>query len=81
MSATEVKITSIQILERVLGAPCSANDPAAELISLAGWDSLKHMQLILEIEGLLDAALDTDEIEALITLGDLDRLFVEKNLG
>lgn len=78
MNEVEATNASATILERVLGTHCAVTDPNFEIANLEQWDSLKHMRLVLEIETELGVMLEAEEIEVLVTIGDIDRLFSMK---
>ncbi len=59
-----------EIVERVLP---SLNDETP-LQSLAGWDSLKMVHLVVRLEGVLDRELSEQELEELNTIGHVERL-------
>jgi acyl carrier protein len=43
-----------------------------------GWDSLKHVLLVVGLENKLDAKLTAEQIQGIVTLADVARLFKEK---
>ena len=55
--------------------------PSLELRNINGWDSMKHLQLILTIERELSLTLSPDEIESIITVGDLEQFAVSCGLA
>jgi acyl carrier protein len=63
-----------KILTSVLGRNRATPGSDTALFDIKDWDSLKHIQLVLEIETYLGASLDVADIEALVTVGDLRRL-------
>ena len=46
-----------------------------------GWDSLKHMELIVSIEHTFGVELTFDEIVAMQTLKDIKKILKEKAVG
>ena len=46
-----------------------------------GWDSLKHMELIVSIEHTFGIELTFDEIVAMQTLKDIKKILKEKAVG
>ena len=59
----------------VLGfGPDEVPDDSTSLRDLEGWDSLKHVRLVVGLEERLGAQLEADEIEGLATLGDVRRV-------
>ena len=57
-----------QIISSVLSKDFAINDSDLELRNINGWDSMKHLQLILTIERELSLTLSPDEIESIITV-------------
>lgn len=51
-----------------------ALSPDHELASLPGWDSLKVVRLVLQLEGALGRELEEAEVESLERLSDIERL-------
>lgn len=43
------------------------------LRDLEGWDSLKHVMLVVSLEQRLNAKLTAEEIEGMVNLGDVAR--------
>lgn len=58
--------------------PPAAGDVPLE--SIAGWDSLKMVKMVLRLEELLNRKLSEGELEGLQTAGDIDRL-LQGDLG
>jgi acyl carrier protein len=63
-----------QLLERVLGAGQPPLLSDAPLASLPNWDSLKYLQLVLEIETELGAPLAPEAVESLVYVADVERV-------
>lgn len=60
---------------------CSADDLPPEctrLSDLEGWDSLKHVGLIIGLEKQLNAKLSAEQIRGIITLGDVTSILKQK---
>jgi acyl carrier protein len=68
------------ILEKILGMHREDFKSDQVLFDIIDWDSLKHVQLIVELESILGKSLEIEEIEALTMVGDLHRLLM-KNLA
>jgi acyl carrier protein len=49
------------------------------LRDIEGWDSLKHVRLILELEKKLNAPMTEDEIQGIVTLEDVGRVLGKKS--
>jgi len=45
------------------------------------WDSLKHMELIVEIEQTFNIELTTDEIVAMVNMGEIRRVLKDKGVN
>ena len=50
------------------------------LRDIKGWDSLKHVLLIVGLEKHLNAQLTAEEIKGIVTLADVARLLREKGI-
>ena len=48
------------------------------LRDIQGWDSLKHVLLVLGLEKKLNKQLTADEIQRIVTVDDIARAFSEK---
>ena len=66
----DVDETLAQILTLVLG---SAVAPSENLVreEEAGWDSLKHLEIIMAVEAAFDVAFSVDEMAAVIDVAGL----------
>ena len=63
---------------------CAPEDLPPEttpLRDIEGWDSLKHVQLIVRLEGMLDGKLTAEEIQGIVTLADVGRVLAEKGVN
>lgn len=52
--------------------------PLTPLRDLDGWDSLKHVMLIVGIEERFAVSLSADEIKSMVAVEDIDRVLREK---
>lgn len=52
----------------VLGLEPSAIEPNASSATIAEWDSVRHLQLMLALEDEFDIQFDTDELVSLRTV-------------
>ena len=60
---------------------CEADALPAEttpLRELEGWDSLKHVLLVVSLENQLKAKLSADQIRAIVTISDIDSVLKQK---
>jgi acyl carrier protein len=55
--------------------------PETALRNIKGWDSLKHVLLIVALEKHLNAQLTAEEIQGIVTLADVARLLRQKGIG
>ena len=63
----------------VLGCdPADLPSDATELKQLRGWDSLRHVLLVVGLEKHLGRKLTAVEIRQIVTLGDVTRLIAQK---
>jgi len=51
---------------------CVAN---TELADIVGWESLAMVRLAIGLEGILGRPLELEEIDSLVTVGDVEELF------
>jgi acyl carrier protein len=51
---------------------------ATPLRELAGWDSLKHVLLVVGLEHKLNAKLTAEEIQGIVTVADVGRVLEQK---
>jgi acyl carrier protein len=51
------------------------------LRDIKGWDSLKHVLLVVALEKHLNAQLTAEEIKGIVTLADVARLLRQKGIG
>ena len=58
--------------------PGSLPPESTPLRDIKGWDSLKHVLLVVGLEKRLQAKLTAEEIRRLITLADVRRTLAEK---
>lgn len=50
------------------------------LRDIEGWDSLKHVLLVVGLENKLNAKLTAEEIRGIVTLDDVGRVLMEKGV-
>jgi acyl carrier protein len=62
-------------------APEDLPPESTPLREVEGWDSLKHVQLIVRLEGLLGGKLTAEEIQGIVTLADVGRVLAEKGVN
>jgi acyl carrier protein len=66
MRIADLKMTKkeklIQAFSAGLGIPASTEMTTFEYRRIAQWNSMAHMQLVLEIESAFDIMLDTEEV-------------------
>ena len=54
--------------------------PELSIENSAAWDSLKHMEVVLSIEEHFGIRLTADEIVAMISVGEIQRVLVAKGV-
>ena len=59
----------MQSVLRLSDADAARIGPDATPLTVAGWNSLAHVQLMLELERTFDVTFDADEIAALASVG------------
>jgi acyl carrier protein len=60
-----------EIVARIMGVPVEAVTSESSPETLANWDSLRHMKLILAIEESLDIQFNDEDIVSIKNLQDL----------
>jgi acyl carrier protein len=50
------------------------------LRDIEGWDSLQHVLLVVGLENKLKVTLTADEIQGIVTVGDVGRVLREKGV-
>ena len=51
------------------------------LREIEGWDSLKHVLLVVGLEKELNSRLTAEEIQGIVTVGDVTRVLKEKGVN
>lgn len=51
------------------------------LRDIEGWDSLKHVQLVVGLEQRLNSKLTAEEIQGIVTVNDVARVMKEKGIN
>ena len=64
--------------EILLCEPDALPPDSTPLRDLKGWDSLKHVLLVVELEKRLDHQLSAEEIQRIVTLDDVASVMREK---
>ncbi|MFI5020417.1 MAG: acyl carrier protein [Alphaproteobacteria bacterium] len=79
MAFGDAKGASVQLLKRVLGPQYEQADAGLPLTGLKDWDSVKYLQLVLEIENFLGQQLAAEDIERLVSIGDIEAILARKS--
>lgn len=66
------------LFARVLCEPVNKIDDKSSPRSLRGWDSMRHVELVLEIERAYHVSFTTAEIVALTSFGRVREMLVKK---
>ena len=80
MTVKSVLPYTSRIIAQVMDKELDLSDPDLELRTLRGWDSMKHLQLVLTIEQESNGLLSPEEIEGLVALVDVENLARSRNL-
>ena len=80
MTVKSVLPYTSRIIAQVMNKELDLSDPDVELRTLRGWDSMKHLQLVLTIEQESNSLLSPQEIEGLVALVDVENLARSRNL-
>lgn len=75
---SEFQILMAEILMCEPEALPSDNTP---LRDIEGWDSLRHVRLVVGLEQKLNARLTADEIQGIVTVDDVERVLREKGVN
>ena len=67
-----------QLLAELLQIPVTQITAELAMKDLDVWDSLKHMELIAELEREFDVQLSFDEIVTMRSVGDIKRVLSDK---
>ncbi len=77
-AAGEVYATLSAIFARVFGREQGALEAGATSQTIAGWDSFKYVEVIVELETIYGIELDGPEIDEVHSVGDLVELVRQK---
>lgn len=58
----------IQIVSQVIKMPVDSLDAKCGLDNVEKWDSLNHVNVVLELEDAFDVSFDFDELDHIITI-------------
>jgi acyl carrier protein len=58
----------------------SLASPSMPLRDTQGWDSLRHVMLVVGLETRFAVKLSAEEIQSMVTLADVDRILTEKGV-
>jgi acyl carrier protein len=68
----------IRIMSKVLGVDCLADENPSQK-SLTSWDSLRHLNLIIELETEFDISFEPEEIAEMTSLSVIESLIESHN--
>lgn len=69
---SKVTENHLDFIAQVLACdPGAVPDESTPLTDVSGWDSLKHVRLVVGLEDLLGVELGPEEIEGIKTVGDV----------
>ncbi|HXA16321.1 MAG TPA: acyl carrier protein [Thermoanaerobaculia bacterium] len=69
-----------EVLAGVLMCDVESLPPSTPLSDVEGWDSLKHVMLVVGLETNFGVSLSADEIKSMVTLTDIGRILKEKGV-
>jgi acyl carrier protein len=69
-----------EVLAGILMCDVESLPPSTPLIDVEGWDSLKHVMLVVGLESNFGVSLSADEIKSMVTLADIGRILKEKGV-
>jgi acyl carrier protein len=70
------------LMAGILTTDASSLPPVSTpLRDIEGWDSLKHVLLVVGIERDFQVKLTADEIRAMVTMADVARILQDKGVG
>jgi acyl carrier protein len=71
-----------ELVANILAADSESLPPVATpLRDIEGWDSLKHVQLVVGLESGFRVKLSADDIKQMVTMADIGRILQEKGVG
>ena len=78
MNHQEIRAALIEIFHDLFGDDSIVLTPETTADDIDGWDSIKHISLIVAIEDRFGIKIGTAEIESLRNVGDLERIVAAK---
>jgi acyl carrier protein len=69
-----------EVLTGILMCDVEALPSSTPLSEIEGWDSLKHVMLVVGLEANFAVSLSAEEIKAMATIGDISRILKEKGV-
>jgi len=74
-------VTPEEVVSRVLGVAVGDVSDETSNENLAAWDSLAHMNLILEVEATYGVSLSTDDAMGMTDVGAIKRVLRDRGVG
>ena len=74
-------MTPEEVVSRVLGVAVGDVSDETSNENLAAWDSLAHMNLILEVEATYGVSLSTDDAMGMTDVGAIKRVLRDRGVG
>jgi len=65
------------LISEVISKQNDASSGGTLLADLDGWDSLKGVRIILRLEQIAGRELSEDEIEKIVSVGDIEKFLAE----
>lgn len=69
-----------RIFSKILDVPADRFADTVSIHTVAGWDSLKHVQLMLAIEEEFDLSLAPEDIETMVSVGLIKEVLQERGV-
>ena len=67
-----------EVLSAILMCDVPSLPSSTPLTEIEGWDSLKHVMLVVGLESNFGVLLSADEIKSMVTLADIERIMRTK---
>ena len=70
-----------ELLAEILLCEIDALPPASTALrDIEGWDSLRHVMLVVGLEQNFGVTLSAEEIQAMVTVADIGRVLAERGI-
>jgi acyl carrier protein len=69
-----------QVIAETLGISVNELTPESGIDRTRNWDSLKHMEVLMNIEAHFEIMFDTDELTTLTTISEISNILPSKKI-